>query len=162
MYLVFENINLIHSKNEKELEFLRNYTLVIDKSNGKIIELVKNGTELKTKLNEETTEFKRFSSSHFIIPGFVDTHTHAPQYGFSGTGLDLPLLEWLEKYTFPFERMFENLECAKNIYSKCVKRHLRNGSTTVCFYGTIHLEATKLLSDIIESNGLRGNFSFNF
>ena len=67
--------------------------------------------------------------------------------------MDLPLLSWLEKYTFPYEAMFKNLECARNIYAKCIRRHLRNGSTTVCFYGTIHLEATKLLADLVHSSG---------
>lgn len=75
------------------------------------------------------------------------------RYGFTGTGMDLPLLSWLEKYTFPYEAMFKNLECARNIYAKCIRRHLRNGSTTVCFYGTIHLEATKLLADLVHLSG---------
>ena len=33
----------------------------------------------------------------FLLPTFVDLHQHAPQYLFCGTGLDLPLLEWLDK-----------------------------------------------------------------
>ena len=32
----------------------------------------------------------------FLCPGFVDTHTHAPQFAFAGLGYDLQLLEWLE------------------------------------------------------------------
>jgi cytosine/adenosine deaminase-related metal-dependent hydrolase len=36
-----------------------------------------------------------------IIPGFVDTHVHAPQYSFTGTATDLPLMQWLNAYTFP-------------------------------------------------------------
>ena len=36
-----------------------------------------------------------------VIPGLNDLHTHAPQYAFRGTGMDLELLDWLEKYTFP-------------------------------------------------------------
>ena len=32
------------------------------------------------------------------MPGLVDGHAHAPQYAFTGTGMDLPLLEWLETY----------------------------------------------------------------
>jgi guanine deaminase len=33
-------------------------------------------------------------SGKLIVPGFVDAHCHAPQYVFSGTGMDLPLLKW--------------------------------------------------------------------
>lgn len=38
--------------------------------------------------------------SQLILPGFIDTHAHAPQFAFTGTGHELPLLKWLEKYTF--------------------------------------------------------------
>ena len=40
--------------------------------------------------------------SQFLMPGFVDTHIHAPQYRFTGTGFDKQLLEWLETYTFKY------------------------------------------------------------
>ena len=55
-----------------------------------------------------------------MIPGFVDTHIHAPQYVFTGTGYDLPLLQWLEKYTFPAESRFRNTEFASDAYRKVV------------------------------------------
>ena len=54
------------------------------------------------------------------MPGFVDTHIHAPQYVFTGTGYDLPLLDWLEKYTFPSESRFRNVEFARVAYRKVV------------------------------------------
>lgn len=54
------------------------------------------------------------------MPGFVDTHIHAPQYVFTGTGYDLPLLDWLEKYTFPSESRFRNVEFALVAYRKVV------------------------------------------
>ncbi len=46
------------------------------------------------------------------MPGFVDTHTHAPQHVNLGNGLDIRLLEWLEKYTFPAETKFKDTEYA--------------------------------------------------
>jgi len=54
------------------------------------------------------------------MPGLVDTHIHAPQYVFTGTGYDLPLLKWLEKYTFPSESRFGNKEFAEYAYRKVV------------------------------------------
>jgi guanine deaminase len=56
----------------------------------------------------------------FVIPGFIDTHIHAPQYPNSGKGLDVGLLEWLEKYTFPTEAKFKDLEFAEHVYEKAV------------------------------------------
>ena len=34
-----------------------------------------------------------------ILPAFCDLHLHAPQYPMLGTGMDLPLLDWLNTYT---------------------------------------------------------------
>ena len=50
------------------------------------------------------------------MPGLVDTHIHAPQYVFTGTGYDQQLLEWLKKYTFPTEAKFKDVEMAKLVY----------------------------------------------
>ena len=36
-----------------------------------------------------------------ILRSFADLHLHAPQYPMLGMGMDLPLLAWLETYTFP-------------------------------------------------------------
>lgn len=58
--------------------------------------------------------------SQFLMPGLVDTHIHAPQYSFTGTGYDLQLLDWLDTYTYPTESKFENVQLAKKVYSKVV------------------------------------------
>lgn len=58
--------------------------------------------------------------SQFLVPGFVDTHIHAPQYPNSGTGYDKQLLEWLDAYTFPTEAQFLNPSFAKKVYPKVV------------------------------------------
>ena len=42
-------------------------------------------------------------SGKLVIPGLCDLHIHAPQYSFRGTGMDLELLDWLSRYTFPEE-----------------------------------------------------------
>lgn len=54
------------------------------------------------------------------MPGLVDTHIHAAQYSYAGTGLDLPLLQWLNTYTFPAESRFKNLEFANSVYTQVV------------------------------------------
>lgn len=54
------------------------------------------------------------------MPGLVDTHIHAAQYSFAGTGLDLPLLEWLNTYTFPAESRFKDLDFANSVYTQVV------------------------------------------
>jgi len=89
-------------------------------------------------------------------PGFIDGHAHAPQYSFIGVGMHLPLLQWLETYTFPYESKFQNVDYARAVYEKAVRRHLNNGTTTCSYFATVHLEACKVLTDILEQVGQRG------
>ena len=91
----------------------------------------------------------------FIIPGFVDLHVHAPQFAFHGTGTDLPLMKWLEAYTFPSEARMKDIKRATSVYETLVKRLLRNGTTTAMYFATQHLESTKKLVDICAKYGQR-------
>jgi len=65
------------------------------------------------------------------------------------------LLQWLNTYTFPYESRFSDTAFAETVYSKAVARHLRLGSTTVVYFGTIHLEGTKVLVNTVEKLGQR-------
>ena len=47
-----------------------------------------------------------------IMPSFVDMHLHAPQYPMLGMGMDLPLIDWLNTYTFKTEARFEDSDYA--------------------------------------------------
>ncbi len=60
-----------------------------------------------------------------ILPGLVNTHTHAAMTLFRGLADDLPLMEWLENYIFPVEGRMDadfvytgaSLACAEMIRS---------------------------------------------
>src|SRR4030095_137737 len=36
-----------------------------------------------------------------VLPGLINTHTHAPMVMYRGLADDLKLMDWLEKYIFP-------------------------------------------------------------
>ncbi|KAI9466173.1 guanine deaminase [Lactarius psammicola] len=91
----------------------------------------------------------------FILPGFVDTHTHAPQVPNIGSGQQYELLDWLKEVTFPMEARFADADFAHRAYTKIVERIINSGTTTCCYYGTLHLEATKKLAEIVNSYGQR-------
>ena len=55
-----------------------------------------------------------------------------------GLALDLTLLDWLEKYTFPTETRLRDLTMAEQGYQRCVKTTLSSGTTTACYFATIH------------------------
>src|SRR5262249_56159952 len=38
-----------------------------------------------------------------VMPGLINTHTHAPMVLFRGLADDLPLMDWLQTYIFPAE-----------------------------------------------------------
>jgi 5-methylthioadenosine/S-adenosylhomocysteine deaminase len=43
------------------------------------------------------------ASGQVVIPGLINTHTHAPMVMFRGLADDLALQDWLQKYIFPAE-----------------------------------------------------------
>ncbi|CAL5228621.1 g11785 [Coccomyxa viridis] len=91
----------------------------------------------------------------FMCPGFIDLHIHAPQYSYTGTATDRPLMDWLDHYTFPREAQMQDLKEAKAQYSQLVQRLISNGTTTAVMFGSLHLEPTMLLADTLHQAGLR-------
>uniref|UniRef100_A0A2K5SIR0 Guanine deaminase n=1 Tax=Cebus imitator TaxID=2715852 RepID=A0A2K5SIR0_CEBIM len=100
-------------------------------------------------------EIRELSHHEFFMPGLVDTHIHASQYSFSGSNVDQPLLDWLTKYTFPTEHRFQNIDFAEEVYTRVVRRTLKNGTTTACYFGTIHTDSSLLLAEITDKFGQR-------
>ncbi|KAG0234947.1 hypothetical protein BGW42_006046 [Actinomortierella wolfii] len=148
---------LIHSVSLKEVEYITRGLLFVD-TRGKIAKLLKNvDADKLTDALDGVSQDKvvRLTEDQFVIPGFIDTHIHAPQYTFCGNGHDMPLLEWLDTYTFPRESAFKDPAYAREAYTRAVARSLRNGTTSACWYATIHLEACKELVQVIEEQGQR-------
>lgn len=93
-------------------------------------------------------------SGKIIIPGLVDMHLHAPQYAFRGMGMDYELLEWLNRFTFPEEAKYADMQYARRAYGQFVQGMLQGGTTRACVYATLHRPATLLLMDLLEETGL--------
>lgn len=87
-----------------------------------------------------------FISSEFFMPGLIDTHIHAPQYYFAGSNVDLPLLEWLTKYTFPVEYRFQSTDFAEEVYTRVVVSILLGNSAIFC---SITCRNTHFLGQIV-------------
>ena len=89
-----------------------------------------------------------------IFPGMVDLHVHAPQYAFRGMCMDLELMDWLNRYTFPEEEKYENLEYAEKAYGIFVEALKKGATTRSCIFATRHRYATELLMELMERSGL--------
>lgn len=90
-----------------------------------------------------------------IIPGLVDLHMHAPQYGFCGMGMDMELLQWLERQVFPEEAKYADLEYAKKGYSIFAENLKKGATTRACIFSSLHVPATKLLMELLDKTGVR-------
>jgi len=77
----------------------------------------------------------------FIMPAFCDLHLHAPQFLYQGTGLHLPLMQWLDEYAFKAEeRLDGDPSLARKVYTRLADRLIQNGTGTVLLFGTIKEE----------------------
>ncbi|MBL8772418.1 MAG: guanine deaminase [Phenylobacterium sp.] len=81
-----------------------------------------------------------------LLPGLIDLHVHAPQFPQMGTCLDLPLEDWLMKYTFPLEARYSDIAFAQHVYDLLVRELLAQGTTTAVYFATIHQDASLALA----------------
>jgi 5-methylthioadenosine/S-adenosylhomocysteine deaminase len=66
-----------------------------------------------------------------ILPGLVNTHTHAAMTLFRGLADDLPLMEWLENYIFPVEGRMDAEFVHTGARLACAEM-IRGGITCFC------------------------------
>lgn len=100
--------------------------------------------------NEPITDY----GNQLLIPAFYDLHVHAPQYRNMGLAMDLPLLPWLQTYTFPEESKFSDLQYAERIYRRFVHELWMQGTMRASIFATVHIPATQLLMRLLDEAGL--------
>ena len=91
-----------------------------------------------------------------ILQSFADMHLHAPQYEITGTGMDRPLLQWLESYAFPTESRYADPVYAREHYRVLARDLIQNGTTRVCMFSSLHTDSTIILMDELEKAGVTG------
>ncbi|KAF1352163.1 hypothetical protein BDV97DRAFT_293399 [Delphinella strobiligena] len=150
-----------HCLSPQELEICPNSAIGVDES-GKIAFIDRDiiretETDKYTCSREGWQDVKKvwIRDTGFFFPGFIDTHIHASQYPNAGIFGKSTLLDWLETYTFPMESSYADLSVARRNYTRVVARTLSHGTTTACYYATVHVAATNLLSDICLEKGQR-------
>jgi 5-methylthioadenosine/S-adenosylhomocysteine deaminase len=91
-------------------------------------------------------------AGHVVLPGLVNTHTHAAMSCLRGIGDDLPLERWLREIIFPAEKALVNPEMVYwGTLLSCVEM-LGNGITTFCDGYFYEEDAAAAVVD----SGLRG------
>ena len=101
--------------------------MVVDKESGKIIDV---GTYSDLSSSWDTSINLIHFKDRLIMPGFIDTHVHYPQYKVIAS-YGTSLLEWLNQYTFVEEQRFSDENYADQIANLFLDELIKNGTTTV-------------------------------
>ncbi|KAF7298876.1 Amidohydro-rel domain-containing protein [Mycena indigotica] len=141
--------NFVQTPELGDLGILRDHLLVTDDKGVIVI------FEPASSQSELTSCFT-LPRGQFIMPTFVDTHLHAPQFLYQGNGLHLPLMQWLDEYAFRAEeRLDGDPQLARKVYAQLARRLIQFGTSTVLLFGTIKEETNLILADAMKTAGLR-------
>jgi 5-methylthioadenosine/S-adenosylhomocysteine deaminase len=102
-----------------------NHALVINK--GKIVDLLPS-IEANQKYQAKTIENL---GNHALIPGLINSHTHASMSLLRGIADDLPLMDWLQNHIWPLEQQWVSESFVKDGTDLAIAEMIRGGTT--CF-----------------------------
>ena len=142
-----KNVSIIISTSwiftsDPESQLLSDYSVVIE--NDKIIDLVPQSKVFDEYEADNTYQL----TDHILIPGLINTHTHAAMSLFKGFADDLPLQEWLNNHIWPAEKEFVNPSFVKDGSILGLSEMIKSGVTTfndMYFFPDATAEAVKEL-----------------
>jgi len=70
------------------------------------------------------------AAGHVVLPGLVNTHTHAPMVMYRGLADDLALMDWLQKFIFPAEAKTVSPEMVRVGTRLAALEMIQSGTTT--------------------------------
>ena len=91
-------------------------------------------------------------TGQILLPGLVNTHTHAAMVLLRGLGNDLALMDWLQKYIFPAEAKSVSPGFVRTGTQLAALEMIRSGTTTFADMYYFEEEVAKAASEA----GLRG------
>lgn len=107
-------------------EIIENGALAIE--NGIIVDVGKDEEILKKYRNKKINLYG--DSDFAILPGFINTHTHAAMVLFRGVADDLPLHIWLKEHIWPLEARYLSKEFVYDGTRLAILEMLKAGTTT--------------------------------
>lgn len=105
---------------------LEHYCVVIE--NGLIVNLLPTKTAIKKYPYAEHVQL----NTHVLIPGLINTHTHAAMSMFRGYADDLPLDEWLGNHIWPAEQKWIDADFVRDGTELAIAEMIRSGTTLFC------------------------------
>ncbi len=110
---------------EEDSATLENHALVVN--NGKIIDLLP-CEQANKKYQAKTIENL---PEHALIPGLINSHTHASMSLMRGIADDLPLMDWLQNHIWPLEKKWMSDSFVRDGTDLAIAEMIRGGTT--CF-----------------------------
>ncbi|XP_011139375.2 guanine deaminase [Harpegnathos saltator] len=144
---------LIHTDDNETLIIIQHGAILVE--DGKIINVLTDVNMSTAKNYNIPDEVFILDDGQFLIPGFIDGHTHAVQFPNLGIGYDKDLLGWLETYTFPLEKKYSDVNFAAQAFEAAVKQTIRAGTTTACYFASLYAEASTILAQKVMQFGQR-------
>ena len=92
------------------------------------------------------------AAGQIVMPGLINTHTHAPMVLYRGLADDLALMEWLEKYIFPAEAKTVTREFVRAGTRLAALEMIGSGTTTYADMYYFEEEIARVTRDA----GMRG------
>ncbi len=89
-----------------------------------------------------------------ILPGLIDCHVHFPQLDIIASYGE-QLLDWLERYAYPAEMRFADIDYARDAAAFFVDELLRNGTTTAAVFATVHAHSAEVLFEAAAERDMR-------
>ena len=92
------------------------------------------------------------ATGQVVMPGLVNTHTHAPMVLYRGLADDLALMDWLQKYIFPAEAKTVSREFVRAGTRLAALEMIQSGTTT---YTDMYYFEEEIAA-VTKAAGLRG------
>ena len=93
-------------------------------------------------------------SGQLVLPGFIDTHVHAPQLDVIAS-YGTELLDWLNTYTFPAEARHADPVVAQAGAERFLDALLAAGTTSAAVFPTVHATSVEALFASAQARGMR-------
>ncbi|MGH8373077.1 MAG: TRZ/ATZ family hydrolase [Gammaproteobacteria bacterium] len=116
---------------------------------GRIVALLPSAEARSRFSAEETVEL----SEHVLIPGLINTHTHAAMSLLRGLADDLPLMDWLQKHIWPVEARWVGPEFVRDGSELAIAEMLRGGIT--CFQDMYFFP--DVTAEVVRRHGMRAS-----
>ena len=92
------------------------------------------------------------AGDQIVLPGLINTHTHAPMVMYRGLADDLALMDWLQKYIFPAEAKTVSPEFVRAGTRLAALEMIESGTTT---YADMYYFEEEI-ARVTKAAGLRG------